>query len=418
MSLMDKAKPFSIPKREVWEAWKQVKANQGAAGVDGQTIQDFEADLSKNLYKVWNRMASGSYFPAPAKRVEKPKSDGGKRPLGVPTVTDRIAQTVVKRYLEPIVEPIFHADSYGYRPGKSAIDALGVARQRCWRHDWVVDLDIKGFFDSIDWTLLRKAVRHHTDCRWVLLYIDRWLGAPVQLADGALEQREKGTPQGAVVSPLLANLFLHYVFDRWMVRCYPSIPFERYADDAICHCGSEAEAEGLRATIARRFADCGLELHPQKTKIVYCKDDDRRGTYPEQKFDFLGYTFRPRRSKNRYGKYFVNFTPAVSNKAVKSMRQTMRRWAIQNRSDKSLEDIAHMFNPVLRGWINYYGRFYKSALYPTLQHFYRTLTLWATRKYKRLRGHRRRARHWLGRIARQQPELFAHWWLLKSAAGR
>jgi group II intron reverse transcriptase/maturase len=316
------------------------------------------------------------------------------------------------------VEPIFHDDSYGYRPGKSAIDAVGVARQRCWRHDWVLDLDIKGFFDSIDWTLLRKAVRHHSACKWVLLYIDRWLEAPVQQADGRLERREKGTPQGSVVSPLLANLFLHYVFDSWMVRTYPSIPFERYADDAICHCGSEAEAEGLRAAIARRFADCGLELHPQKTKIVYCKDDDRRGTYPEQKFDFLGYTFRPRRSKNRYGKYFVNFTPAVSNKAAKSMRQTMRRWAFHNRSDKSLEDIAHMFNPVLRGWINYYGRFYKSALTPTFQHFDRTLARWATRKYKRLRGHRRRARHWLGRIARQQPELFAHWWLLKSAAGR
>ncbi len=415
---MDKAKPFSIPKREVWEAWKQVKANQGAAGVDGQTVHDFEADLSKNLYKVWNRMASGSYFPAPVKRVEIPKSDGGKRPLGVPTVTDRIAQTVVKRYLEPIVEPIFHADSYGYRPGKSAIEALGVARQRCWRHDWVLDLDIKGFFDSIDWTLLRKAVRHHSACNWVLLYIDRWLEAPVQLADGGLERREKGTPQGSVVSPLLANLFLHYLFARWMVRTFPTIPFERYADDAICHCGSEAEAEGLRAAIARRFADCGLELHPQKTKIVYCKDDDRRGTYPEQKFDFLGDTFRARRSKNRYGKYFVNFTPAVSNKPAKSMRQTMRRWAFQNRSDKSLEDIAHRFNPVLRGWIDYYGRFYKSALYPTRQHFDRTLARWATRKYTRLRRHKRRARHWLRRIARQQPELFAHWRLLKSAAGR
>ena len=418
MSLMDKAKPFCIPKREVWEAWKEVRANQGAAGVDGQTIQDFEADLSKNLDKVWNRMASGSYFPAPVKRVEIPKSDGGKRPLGIPTVTDRIAQTVVKRYLEPIVDPIFHDDSYGYRPGKSAIDAVGVARQRCWRHDWVLDLDIKGFFDSIDRMLLRKAVSHHTSCKWVLLYIDRWLEAPVQLADGRLEQKQKGTPQGSVVSPLLANLFLHYVFDRWMVRTYPTIPFERYADDAICHCGSEAEADGLKAAIARRFADCGLELHPQKTKIVYCKDDDRRGTYPEQKFDFLGYTFRPRRSKNRYGKYFVNFTPAVSNKAAKSMRQTMRRWAFHNRSDKSLEDIAHMFNPVLRGWINYYGRFYKSALYPTLRHFDRTLARWATRKYKRLRRHNRRARHWLRRIARRQPELFAHWRLLKSTAER
>jgi len=274
---MDRAKPFDIPKREVWEAYKQVRANQGAAGVDGQSIADFEADLSNNLYKLWNRLSSGSYFPPPVRRVDIPKGDGKTRPLGIPTVADRIAQTVVKRFLEPLVEPRFHDDSYGYRPGKSALDAVGVARQRCWRYPWVLDLDIKAFFDSIDTDLLMRAVRKHTDCPWALLYIERWLKAPMQMADGSLVERERGTPQGGVVSPLLANLFLHYAFDMWMRRNHPDIPFERYADDAICHGRSEEQAAALRNALEKRFTDCGLTLHPEKTRIVYCKDDDRRG---------------------------------------------------------------------------------------------------------------------------------------------
>lgn len=336
----------------------------------------------------------------------------------MPTVADRIAQTVVKIILEPDLERCFHPDSYGYRPGKSALDAVGMARKRCWRYDWVIDLDIKGFFDHIDHELMMRAVRKHTDCRWVLLYIERWLKAPVQLADGTLVVREKGTPQGGVVSPLLANLFLHYAFDEWMRRNQPHIPFERYADDAICHCKSESQAQWLLKALEGRMSDCGLELHPQKTKIVYCKDDDRRGNYPDEQFDFLGFTFRPRRSKNRWGKFFVNFSPAVSNKAKKAMRQTMRRWGLHLRSDKSLDDLAHMFNPTLQGWINYYGRFYKSALYPIFQHLDRTLSRWASRKFKRLRRHRRRAEQWLQRIARRDPGLFAHWRLLHSWAGQ
>lgn len=410
---MDKAKPFDISKRQVWEAYKRVKANQGAAGVDGQTIARFEEELGDNLYKLWNRLASGSYFPPPVRRVDIRKGQGeGTRPLGIPTVSDRVGQAVVKAYLEPEVEKCFHPHSYGYRPGKSAIDAVGTARQRCWRYDWVVDLDIRSFFDSIDHERLMSAVRKHTDCRWVLLYIERWLKAPVQLADGTLVTPERGTPQGSVISPLLANLFLHYVFDVWMHRHYPHIPFERYADDGICHCRTEAEAQALKVALERRFAECALELHPQKTKIVYCKDDDRRGDFPDTKFDFLGYTFRPRRSKNRYGKFFINFTPAVSNRATTVMRRTMRRWRLHLRSDKSLEDLAHMFNSVIRGWINYFRHFYKSALYPVLKHLNNTLARWATRKYKRLRGHHRRATHWLARIARRQPRLFAHWPLL------
>jgi RNA-directed DNA polymerase len=288
---VDEAKPFNIPKREIWEAFKRVKANQGAAGVDGQSIAEFEANLSGNLYKLWNRMSSGSYFPPPVRRVDIPKAGGGTRPLGIPTVADRCAQEVVCRYLEPVLEPVFHPDSYGYRPGKSAIDAVRQARQRCWHYDWVLDLDVKGYFDSIDWELMLKAVRHHTDCPWVLLYIERWLKAPVQMEDGSVVPRTSGTPQGGVVSPVLANLFLHYAFDMWMKRTHPHISFERYADDAICHCKSAEEAEALRSALADRFAACKLVLHPQKTKIVYCKDANRRGDFPNQSFDFLGFNF-------------------------------------------------------------------------------------------------------------------------------
>ena len=287
---MDKAKPFCIPKRWVWEAYKRVKANRGAAGVDEQSVEQFEENLKGNLYKLWNRLSSGSYFPPAVKRVEIAKRDGGKRPLGIPTVSDRIAQAVVKAYLEPELEKHFHADSYGYRPKKSALDAVGVARKRCWRHAWVLDLDIRAYFDTIPHDLLLKAVKKHTDCPWVLLYIERWLKAPVQLEDGTLEPREKGTPQGSVVSPLLANLFLHYAFDRWMAKHHPSIPFERFADDILCHCRSEAQAQWLKRVLEQRFAGCGLELHPHKTKIVYCKDADRRGHYPNEKLDYLGYT--------------------------------------------------------------------------------------------------------------------------------
>ena len=409
---MSQAKPFPVTKRQVWEAYKRVKANQGGAGVDGQTLEDFERDVGDNLYKLWNRMASGSYMPPPVKRVEIPKEGGGIRPLGVPTVADRVAQMVVKQVLEPELERHFHPDSYGYRPGKSAHQAIGQARKRCWHNDWVLDLDIKGFFDNIDHSLMLKALRRHTRERWILLYVERWLEAEVELPDGRREARDKGTPQGGVASPLLANLFLHYAFDAWMGREFPSIPFERYADDIVCHCRSKAQADYLQAAVQRRLAECGLELHPEKTKVVYCKDGDRTGTHPVTTFEFLGYAFQPRRSKNWKGEYFVNFSPAVSGKSAKAIRREVRSWKLPCRSDKSLTDLARMFNAAIRGWVNYYGAYYKSALYPTLRHIDRKLARWATRKYKRLRGHRRRAAHWLRRIARRDGGLFAHWRLL------
>jgi group II intron reverse transcriptase/maturase len=406
---MDEAKPFCISKREVWMAYKRVKENRGAAGVDDQTIAEFEKDLKNNLYRLWNRMSSGSYMPPPVRRVDIPKGDGGTRPLGIPTVSDRIAQMVVKRYLEPSLEPVFHADSYGYRPGRSAHDALAAARQRCWRHDWVLDLDIKGFFDNIDWELLMRAVRRHTDCAWALLYIERWLKAPVSMSDGALISREKGTPQGAVISPLLANLFLHYAFDRWMTENYSNIPFERYADDVICHCGSEAQASSLRQALEARLSACKLELHPQKTKIVYCKDANRPDNHSEQRFDFLGFTFRPRQSMNRAGKLFASFSPAISDKAAKAMRETVRRWKLHHRSDLALEKIARWTRPMLLGWVQYYGRFHRSALRCALRTLDSFIVRWAQRKYKRLRGHTKRAWDWLRGVQSRQPDLFAHW---------
>ncbi len=415
---MSKTKPFNISKKSVMAAWERVKANKGSEGIDEESIQDFEKNLKDNLYKIWNRMSSGTYFPPPVKAVEIPKSDGRIRLLGIPTVSDRVAQAVVKLYVEPIVDSKFHEDSYGYRPGKSALEAVGVARKRCWRQDWVIDLDIKGFFDNLDHELMMKAVRFHTKEKWIHLYVERWLKAPLQQKDGQLVERGKGTPQGGVISPLLSNIFMHHAFDKWMERHFLYVKFERFADDVLVHCQSLKQAEKVLEAIRKRLKECGLELHPLKTKIVYCKDDDRKGSHEHESFDFLGYTFRPRLSMNKHGKTFVNFTPAISNKAANRIRKEIRRWRMHLRSDKNLTDLARMFNAQVQGWVNYYGRYYKSAMYPFLRNMERYLIRWATRKYKRLRGHKKRAKYWLGRIRRREPNLFVHWRLgLGSSVG-
>ena len=402
-------KPFRIEKRQVYEAYKAVKSNKGAAGVDGQTIEQFEADLQGNLYKIWNRMSSGSYFPPPVRAVSIPKKSGGERILGVPTVSDRIAQMVVKQLIEPDLDSIFLPDSYGYRPGKSALDAVGVTRERCWKYDWVLEFDIRGLFDNIDHDLLLKAVRKHVTCNWALLYIERWLTAPME-RDGVRVERTRGTPQGGVISPILANLFLHYAFDVWMTRTHQDLPWCRYADDGLVHCRTEPEAEALKAELQARLAECHLELHPVKTKIVYCKDVKRKGAYPNVTFDFLGYGFRPRLVKNpRNGKLFCGFNPAVSTLALKTMRATIRDLNIRRQTQLSLADIAQRLNPLLRGWIEYYGRYAPSALRPMGRHVNLTLLGWVRRKFKRFQAHKTRAGRFLEKLARERADIFVHW---------
>lgn len=404
-----KTRPFKIAKEAVWEAWLKVRANKGSAGIDTVSIEEFEKDLKNNLYKLWARMCSGSYMPPPVLLVEIPKKAGGKRPLGIPTVSDRIAQMVVKQEIEPNIDKVFYEDSYGYRPGKSAIDAVAKCRVRNWQYNWVLDLDIKGFFDNIPHDLLMKAVEKHTKSKWHLLYIKRWLETPVQKRNGEQTERLKGTPQGAVISPLLANLFLHYCMDRWLKDHYPQCPFERYADDAVIHCSTEAEAQELKEALNKRLEECGLQMHPEKTKIVYCKDDARRDNYPNTKFDFLGYGFQPREAKNKKGKLFLSFIPAVSEKARKSIRDKIRECKTLQGTNSELPEIARELNPKLRGWINYYGKYYKSKLDQTLETVTFRLISWARRKYKKLHRSFSKAMEWVETIRKTQPKLFVYW---------
>jgi RNA-directed DNA polymerase len=407
--LTSPGKPFDISKREVWEAYRQVKANKGAPGVDGQALDGFEADLKNNLFKIWNRMSSGSYFPPPVKAVEIPKPHGGGvRMLGVPTVADRIAQTVVARRIEAKAEPVFHPDSYGYRPGRSALDAVAACRRRCWRHDWAIDLDVRKFFDSVPHDLIVKAVQAHCSEPWVVLYVRRWLTAPLTLPDGTLADRDRGTPQGSAVSPVLANLFMHYAFDAWMARRWPGIPFERYADDAVVHCASHHQAVTVRAAIENRMAEAGLQLHPAKTRIVYCKDSNRRGSHEHTSFTFLGFTFRARKARNRHGRNFASFLPAISKDALTNISRTVRSWRLHRQTGHSLAGLARAINPIVRGWMQYYGTFYRSVLHPLLQRINAYLMRWIRKKYKRLRGFKKAKTCWEG-ITTRYPHLFVHW---------
>ncbi len=413
-----KLKSFEIRKRLVFEAWEKVRANGGAPGVDAVSIDDFAANERDNLYKLWNRMSSGSYFPGPVRAVEIPKDHGaGVRVLGVPNTADRVAQTAAAMLLEEKLEPIFHPDSYGYRPGRGAHDALAVARKRCWDKDWVLDLDVRAFFDSVPHDLLLKAVAHHTDERWVLLYIERWLKAPMAMGDGTLAPREKGTPQGSPISPLLANLFMHYAFDRWMDREHPGQPFERYADDAVIHCDTEEQAQQLWADLAERLGSVGLDLHPDKTKIVYCKDTKRRNESEHTSFDFLGYTFRGRLARGRRG-FFVSFSPAISAKAKKAIGKQIRDWHLNRRSGTDLAGLAGAINARVRGWFNYYGAFYRSELSSIAVRINEHIVRWAMQKFKRLRGQPTKAWRWLDAARQREPRLFAHWHLLASTRRR
>ena len=402
-------KPFTISKHEVWDAWLKVKGNQGAPGVDGQSLAAFEADLKNNLYRIWNRMASGSYVPPPVKAVEIPKEHGeGTRMLGVPTVADRVAQTVVAARVEAKVEPIFHSDSYGYRPNRSALDAVRTCRTRCWKYDWVIDLDIRKFFDSVPWDLVVKAVEAHTDDPWVVLYVKRWLAAPIQHPDGTLQERDRGTPQGSAVSPVLANLFMHYAFDRWLTRTFPTVAFARYADDAVVHCSSRRQAEQVLAALHGRMAVVGVQLHPDKTRIVYCRDSNRREDFPHTSFTFLGYTFRPRAARRANGVKFTGFVPAISKTALKRISQQVRSWRLHRQTGRTAAELARLINPVVRGWMAYYGAFYRSALYPLLHRINTYVLRWIMAKYRKLRTWKHALRAMRDAI-RRQPRYFAHW---------
>ncbi|GAB2901424.1 group II intron reverse transcriptase/maturase [Streptomyces deserti] len=412
--LKSSTKPFDISKWEIKEAWEEVRANKGAPGVDGQSIEDFEKDLKGNLYKIWNRMSSGSYFPPPVRAVAIPKPHGGgTRMLGIPAVADRVAQTVVARHLMQRVEPVFHPDSYGYRPGRSALDAVGKCRERCWKRNWVVEFDIAQFFDSVPWDLLVKAVEAHTDAVWVNLYVRRWLEAPLAMPDGSLLERERGTPQGAPVSPVLANLFLHYAFDMWMDRVFPSVWFERYADDAVLHCVSERQARQVLAALNDRMVEVGLRLHPGKTRIVYCKDGLRPRSYEHTAFTFLGYTFRARKNRSRRGNLFLGFDPAISKDALKKISREVRGWHLHTRTGLTFQELARRVNPKVAGWVNYYGRFRPWELIPFLTRINTYLLRWIRKKYKRLSA-KRKALAKLQEIARRYPRMFAHWRLSPS----
>jgi RNA-directed DNA polymerase len=402
-------KSFNISKQLVWQAYQEVKANGGSAGIDKESIADFEQKLKNNLYKIWNRMSSGAYFPPAVKAVSIPKKSGGNRVLGVPTISDRIAQTVVKKVLEPLLEPIFDENSFGYRPKKSALDAIAVTRNRCWKYDWVVEFDIKGLFDNVDHNMLMKALKHHCNCKWILLYIERWIKAPMQDKYGNIILRNKGTPQGGVVSPVLANLFLHYAFDVWVRREMPTIPFCRYADDGLLHCISKEQAEYVLGKVKQRFLECSLEIHPDKSGIIYCKDKNRKFEFERISFDFLGYTFRSRRCVDKQGLVHPNFLPAISRESKKEIIREIRSWHIHLRSDKSIAEISNSFGPVLRGWFNYYGRFYPTGMNCIWYHFNWYIMRWVQGKYKRFAKHKTRAFKYVNSLATENPRMFIHW---------
>lgn len=403
-------KGIPITKQMVWESYKKVKANKGSGGIDEVSLLDYASNISGNLYKLWNRLSSGSYFPRAVKEVEIPKGDGRKRKLGIPTIEDRIAQQVIKDYLERRLDKVFHESSYGYRPNRNAHQAIQAVRENVWVYDWVIDMDIKSFFDEVPHELLNKALSKHVEESWVKMYINRWLSCPIQKSDGSIEDRGgKGTPQGGVISPLLSNLYLHYVLDRWLDKEHPGVKFVRYADDVIVHCGTKSEALQLLSNIKVRMQECGLSLNDQKTKVVFCKKYNKRSKHKEVSFDFLGYQFQPRPTAAKTGRMFLGYDCAISKASEKKIVKLIKQTNFQKWTGRSIDEIAEFFNAKIRGWINYFGKFRKRRLNQIFKIFNARLTNWVRKRYKRLNKSYIKACKWIRDYKLINPELFVHW---------
>lgn len=402
-------KSVPVSKRMVYESYLKVVSKQGGAGIDRESIEKFNESMSSNLYKIWNRMTSGSYFPPPVRTVFIPKRQGGVRPLGIPTVSDRIAQGVVKDYLEPSMETIFHHSSFGYRPGRSAHDALVQCQSNCMRKAWVLDVDIKGFFDNISHSIMMELLAQHTQEKWVLMYVERWLKAGVEQEDGSITARTKGTPQGGVISPLLANIYLHHAFDKWMEGTHAQCPFERYADDIVIHCDSKEEAERMLEELKSRMQEFELTLHPEKTKIVYCKNYQRLEKHDNESFTFLSYSFQPRTVKDKFGraKRIVVFGAAICNSAKTSIRKAIKEVLPTGWTTQTLEWFASKLNPKIRGWINYYTRFNKDEAHGVFYYLNGLIRKWLKKKYKILNKGEVYRKYRL--TQEENPVLFYHW---------
>lgn len=406
---MLEGKTCHITQNEVLNAYRMVKANKGAGGVDGIDFDEFDKDWKNRLYKLWNRMASGSYYPRAVRGVEIPKKNGKMRLLGIPTIEDRVAQMVLRNHIEPYVEPIFQEDSYGYRPNKSALDAVGKARERCFKMKWVIVFDVVGLFDNISHDRLMELVKRYTNEPWVRLYIERCLKAPVQMPDGKIVERRAGTPQGGVISPVLANLFMHYVFDTWMVRKFPSCPWERYADDGVIHCVTRKQAEFVLDLLKERAQSWGLEIHPQKSKIIYCMRNNEHIEGEETIFEFLGYEFRPRLLKSKTGGFFMGFSPAVSPDAGKRFREKIRT-KIQEVHTTDIVLLSQALNPIIRGWWNYVSAYAQNeAVHQGVNYINLRLVRWVKRTRKKAKRSMAKAMHLLSVISKSSPELFYHW---------
>lgn len=407
---LQNGKTVPVSKAMVWDAFKRIKNKGRVQEIGAKSLKKYEEELKSNLYKLWNRMASGSYFPPPVEEVKIPKTGGGERKLGVSPLSDKVGQMVIKQAIEARLEAVFVENSYGYRPGKGAHQALETVRKNCHQHGWVIDVDIKGYFDNIDHGLLLKALSRHVEEKWILMYVRRWLEVPVKQSDGQLtERRGKGVAQGGIISPMLANLFLHYALDKWLTKDYPQVKFVRYADDVIIHVNSEQEAQRLLQSIRTRLKACKLSLNEQKTRIVYCKSYNRREEYPVVSFDFLGYSFQPRSKYHTIYKGGIGFSPAISQRSRSQIYEVLKTMELHKRTERRLEQLASELNPKLLGWIHYYGRYKKYKLREVFWHLDMRLVKWLVKKYKRLQGSMKRGWARLREIYKQMPTLFAHW---------